>query len=57
MGDEIHRQRGREKALHPLFVVERLAVEIARVPAQQNVANVEDDDHQGFLATDVEARL
>ena len=47
MGDEIHRQRGGEKALHPRFVVERLAVEIARVPAQQNVADVEDDDQGG----------
>ena len=49
MGDEIHRERGCEKALHPRLVVERLAVEIARIPAQQHVADVEDDDHGSVL--------
>ena len=55
MGDEIHRQGSREKALHPRFVVERLAVEIARIPAQQNVADVEDDDQgEGLMCAGAE---
>jgi hypothetical protein len=49
MGDEIHRQRGREEALHPRLVVERLAVEVAPIPAQKHIADVEDDDQGSVL--------
>ena len=38
-----------EKALHPRLVVEHLAIEIARVPAQKHVADVEHDDHEKKL--------
>ena len=37
-------QRGGQKTLHPRLVVETLAEEIAPVPAQENVADVKDDD-------------
>ena len=41
---EVHRERGREKPLHQRLVVEDLGVEVARIPAHKNVADVKDDD-------------
>src|ERR1700733_3812878 len=43
--------------LHAFLVVENLPVEVASIPAHQNVANVKDDDHQGFLATGSEGGI
>ena len=34
----------RQEPLHPLMVVEDLAVEMAGIPIEQDVADVEDDD-------------
>src|ERR1700722_8331002 len=48
--NEVHPKRSREEALHALLVIENLAVEIASIPPQQDVADVKDDDHVGFLA-------
>lgn len=48
LGDKAHVAGGAEKALHPRFVAEHLPEEVAPVPAQQHVADVEDDD-QGFV--------
>ena len=42
MHDPIHGQ----EAVHPRLVVERLAEEVAPIPEQQNVADVEDDDQE-----------
>ena len=56
MRDEVHGRGGREKVLHPRLVLERLAVEIARIPAQQNVADVKDDDQGEGLLRDIGLR-
>ncbi len=45
--DEVHAAGGAEKALHPRFVGEDVAEQPAPVPAQENVADVEDDDQGG----------
>ena len=50
MRDKVHAERSRQEALHAFLVVENLAVKIARIPAQQNVTDVKDDNHQRFLA-------
>src|ERR1700688_943332 len=47
MRNEVHRQRSRQEALHPFLVVENFAVEVARIPAHQNVADIKDDDQAG----------
>ena len=47
MGDEVQVQGGREKAIHPGPVVETLAEQISPIPAQQDVADVKDDDQGG----------
>ena len=53
MRDKVHGERGREKVLHPRLVVEHFAEEIARIPAQQNVADVKDDNQGGGLLRDI----
>ncbi len=53
MRDKVHGERGREKALHPRVVVEHLAIQIATVPAQQNVADLKDDDQGKGLLRDI----
>src|SRR3984957_6526433 len=56
--NKVHPERSRQEALHPFLVVENLAVEVARIPANQNVADVKDDDHAGFPCNQVrKARL